>query len=354
MISSRTRKFGSINEFIDFIRHVLDLVGREELWRKSEFPEFSRKLNEELLTRKRKADVPVFTTLREAWNDQREEGLKMQIKYLFYGNMANRTITKSDITDQKKLVDLRFPANWYPATREMQRSIHLHVGPTNSGKTYHALKRLEKAKTGIYAGPLRLLAHEVYSRLNAQGISCHLVTGDERIIKEEVSTAMASCTVEMVPLNHEVDVAIIDEIQMIGNQERGWAWSQSLFGVKAKELHLCGETRTVPLIRELATLMGDKLEIHHYERLSPLETMPSSLKGSYNNIKKGDCMVVFSKKKIQLTKIIIEKTTKKRVAIIYGDLPPETRAQQARLFNDPDNDYDFLVATDAIGMGLNL
>lgn len=354
MISSRTQQFGSIDEFIALIRRVLDRVSHEELWRKSDFPEFSRKLNESLLTWDRKAALPVLTTLRKAWDEQREEGLKMQIKYLFYGNAANETFIKSDFTDQIKLADLRFPIDWYPATREMQRSIHLHVGPTNSGKTYHALKRLEKAKSGIYAGPLRLLAYEVYTRLNAQGIPCHLVTGDERIIKEGQEAAMSSCTVEMVPLNMEVDVAVIDEIQMIGNPDRGWAWTQSLLGVKAKELHLCGEVRTVPLIRELATLMGDKLEIHQYERLSPLETMHSSLEGKFMNIKKGDCMVVFSKKMIHAMKIKIEKVTKKRVAIIYGDLPPETRAQQARLFNDPDNDYDFLVATDAIGMGLNL
>lgn len=296
----------------------------------------------------------MLTTLRQAFDDQNEQGLELQIKHLFYGSVANRRLSKSAVADQAKLADLRYPADWYPATRAIHRTIHLHVGPTNSGKTYHALKRLEKAKSGIYAGPLRLLAHEVYTRLNAKGIPCHLITGDERVIKEGGVMSMVSCTVEMVAINEDMDVAVIDEIQMIGNKERGWAWTQALLGVKAKEVHLCGETRTVPLIRELAKLMGDKLEIHQYERLSPLETMPESLKGDLKNIKKGDCIVVFSKKGIHEMRIAIEKATNKRVAIIYGDLPPETRAQQARLFNDPDNDYDFLVASDAIGMGLNL
>lgn len=293
-------------------------------------------------------------TLRQAFDDRGEAGLDLQIKYLFHGHVAHRNFSKSDLEDQEKLADLRFPTDWYAATRAMQRSIHLHVGPTNSGKTYHALKRLENAKSGIYAGPLRLLAHEVYTRLNAKGISCNLLTGDERLSKEGEPCNMVSCTVEMVPLDFEVDVAIIDEIQLIGSKERGWAWTQALLGCMAKEVHLCGETRTVPLIRELAKLMGDTVEIHNYERLSPLQTMPESLKGDLNNLKKGDCLVVFSKRGIHEMKTAIEKRTKKRVAIVYGDLPPETRVQQARLFNEPDNDYDFLVASDAIGMGLNL
>lgn len=236
----------------------------------------------------------------------------------------------------------------------MQRTIHLHVGPTNSGKTYHALKRLEQAESGVYAGPLRLLAHEVYTRLNAKGIPCDLVTGDERQLAEAENTRMSSCTVEMVPVNRPVDVAVIDEIQMIGNEERGWAWSQAVMGLQAKELHLCGEERTVPLIRELAAAMGDTLQVHHYQRLGPLKTMSSSLRGDLSNLKKGDCVVAFSKLQIHRLKKQIESQRRKPVAVVYGSLPPEVRAQQAALFNDPDSDYDILVASDAIGMGLNL
>ncbi|MBN6743318.1 hypothetical protein JKG47_23235, partial [Acidithiobacillus sp. MC6.1] len=82
---------------------------------------------------------------------------------------------------------------------------------------------------------------------------------------------MNSCTVEMVPLNSKVEVAVIDEIQMIADEDRGWAWTQAFLGVQAKEVHLCGELRTVPLIKELCAEMGEKLEIHEYERLSPLQ-----------------------------------------------------------------------------------
>ena len=294
-------------------------------------------------------------TLRQAYIRNDVVGLDVQLKFLFQGYVANANFTSSDLLTQSKLADLRFPLEWYPGTRMMQRTIHLHVGPTNSGKTYHALKRLEQAETGIYAGPLRLLAHEVYTRLNAKGKPCSLITGDERIMTENTEAPlMNSCTVEMVPINTTVDVAVIDEIQMIGHRERGWAWTQAFLGVKAHEVHLCGEERAVPLIRELVAAMGDTLEVHHYERLSPLRTMSTSLDGNLKNLRKGDCVVVFSRVGIHALKREIEKTTGKRVAVVYGSLPPETRAQQAKLFNDPDNEYDILVASDAIGMGLNL
>ena len=277
-----------------------------------------------------------------------------QLKYSYHGLLASRQFSKVDIENQEQLADLRYPVEWYPATREVQRKIILHVGPTNSGKTYHALKRLEQADTGIYAGPLRLLAHEVYTRLNAKGKLCDLVTGDEKIMQSGDKAQMKSCTVEMVPLNTNVDVAVIDEIQMIGHKERGWAWTQALLGLKAKEVHLCGEERSVPLIRELAASMGEDIEIRTYERLSPLETMSTSLGHRLSDLRKGDCVVVFSRVGIHSMKKEIEVATQKRVALVYGSLPPEIRAQQARLFNDPNNDYDILVASDAIGMGLNL
>ncbi|KAK5696450.1 RNA helicase [Elasticomyces elasticus] len=286
-------------------------------------------------------------------------GLDERVKHAFYAHVTNSRFSDTDLRNQKVLADLRYPAEWFPATRSLHRTVHLHVGPTNSGKTYHALQQLEKAKTGAYAGPLRLLAHEVYSRMNAKGRPCALITGEERrnaIGGSHLGSeaGLQACTVEMMPLNKTLDVAVIDEIQMIGNAERGWAWTQALMGVKAKEVHLCGEERTVPLVRELCASVGDKLIIHKYERLSPLKVAEGSLNGDLKNLRKGDCIVSFSVMGIHALRSQIEKLTNKKVATVYGSLPPETRAQQARLFNDPDNDYDYLVASDAVGMGLNL
>ena len=253
------------------------------------------------------------------------------------------------------VVDMRYPTEWYAMTREFQRDIHLHIGPTNSGKTYSALKRLEEAKTGFYAGPLRLLAHEVYSRFNAKGLRCDLVTGDDiRVTDGEGRAPRTSMTVEMVNTSLPVDVAVIDEIQMMASVDRGWAWTRAVLGSKAKELHLCGEARVLPLVQELAASMGDSLFVHNYERLNPLKAMSRSLGGNFKNLRKGDCVVAFSIVTIHALKKQIEKETGRRVAIVYGSLPPETRAKQAELFNEPDNDFDYLVASDAIGMGLNL
>ncbi|KAI5855783.1 P-loop containing nucleoside triphosphate hydrolase protein [Tricharina praecox] len=249
--------------------------------------------------------------------------------------------------------DVRFPQEWFAVTRQMHRTWHLHVGPTNSGKTYHALKRLEEVGNGIYAGPLRLLAQEIFERMNAKGIPCNLVMGDDVRTVDENATVQSS-TMEMVDLNKEVDVCVIDEIQMIGDLERGWAWTEAVLGVRAKEVHMCGEERTVEIIKRLAASVGDKLTIHRYKRLGPLEVEATSLDGDLKKIQRGDCVVTFSRRNIFALKRSIEEQTGKHCAVVYGSLPPETRSTQAKLFNDENNDYDVLVASDAVGMGLNL
>jgi ATP-dependent RNA helicase SUPV3L1/SUV3 len=281
------------------------------------------------------------------------EGLQRTLYFAFIDHVIASRATIDD-GKLRQFADLRYPTEWYPSARQLQRQIHLHVGPTNSGKTYNALKKLEESGNGFYAGPLRLLAHEVYSRFRAKGVACNLMTGDDVRVDESGDAKLTSSTVEMVDITKPVDVAVIDEIQMMAQEDRGWAWTRAFLGATAKEVHLCGETRVVPLIRELAASMGDDLIVHQYERLNPLKAMSKSLRGNLKNLRKGDCIVSFSVLGIHALKKQIEIDTGRRVAIVYGSLPPETRAQQAALFNDPDNDYDFLVASDAIGMGLNL
>ncbi|KAJ1558382.1 hypothetical protein HK096_001559 [Nowakowskiella sp. JEL0078] len=247
--------------------------------------------------------------------------------------------------------DLRSPLLLYPETRAMPRNIFIHVGPTNSGKTHAALVQLEKANSGIYLGPLRLLAHEIYDRMNKNGIPCNLITGEER--RESDGVNMIAATVEMAPLSMDFDVAVIDEIQMIGDDQRGWAWTQALLGLKAKEIHLCGEETAVKLVERLLMRSKDQISITKYERLKPLHVSSNVLQ-RLKNVQKGDCVVSFSRNEIFALKQAIETTTVHRCAVIYGALPPEIRSEQAKLFNDPNSGYDILVASDAIGMGLNL
>ena len=260
----------------------------------------------------------------------------------------------------RSVADMRFPSLQYPDARSITRDIHLHVGPTNSGKTHGALMALCKANTGIYAGPLRLLAHEVWDRINAGTVSpglparpCNLVTGEEVKMMGDL-TGLTACTVEMVKLGGGLlDVAVIDEIQMIGDEQRGFAWTAAVLGISAKEMHLCGESSVVPLIERLAKACGDRVHVHHYERLTPLR-VGEHLDGQLSRIQKGDCIVAFSRSEIFRLKDEIEKRTGLKCALAYGALPPETKSEQAKMFNDADSDTSVMVASDAIGMGLNL
>ncbi|KIW39340.1 uncharacterized protein PV06_09118 [Exophiala oligosperma] len=294
----------------------------------------------------------LFTDIGKAQSTS-QKNLQTNLHFGFIDFVLTQNI-KDGTMSGDLLTDLRYPTEWYTAARQIQRNVHLHIGPTNSGKTYNALKRLEEQNNGFYAGPLRLLAHEVYSRFKAKGAKCDLVTGDDIRRDEDSDVSLYASTVEMVEVSKKVDVAVIDEIQMIASPDRGWAWTRAFLGANAKEVHLCGEARALPLIRELCAATGDTLEVHEYRRLNPLKVMTKSLGGDLKNLRKGDCIVTFSVMNIHALKKQIELDTGRHCAIVYGSLPPETRAAQAALFNDPDNDYDYLVASDAIGMGLNL
>ena len=250
-----------------------------------------------------------------------------------------------------QLTNFSAPHEWFPLARGLARKFIVHVGPTNSGKTYHAMQRLKQAKSGVYAGPLRLLAWEVKDKLTREGIPCTLMTGQE---KEEVEGAChISGTVEMVNTDTIVDVAVIDEAQMLASPDRGWAWTRALLGVPAYEVHVCGDPSMVEIVEELCAITGEPVEIREYQRLTPLVVSPPLMNG-VRDLRKGDCVVAFGRAKLYDLKRLIEKYLALKVCIIYGSLPPEVRRQQAELFNDPNSGYDILVASDAIGMGLNL
>ena len=225
-----------------------------------------------------------------------------------------------------------------------------YTGPTNSGKTYHALEALKNSNSGVYCAPLRLLALEVYEKLN-ETLPAHLVTGDDRR-EEEQEAHHVACTMEMADLDTVRDVAVLDEIQMIGDPQRGWAWTRALLGIPAYDVHLCGSDAAVPIVTRLCEATGDHLEVKRYQRLVPLEVEKTSLKGDLADVQSGDCVVAFSRKELYKLKKEIERHTAKKCAIIYGSLPPDVRATQAKRFNN--GEYEVLVASDAIGMGLNL
>lgn len=241
-------------------------------------------------------------------------------------NLLREYSTSNDNRAHKfDFLDLTCPHAWYPVARRKNRKIFLHVGPTNSGKTYHALKQLESSPSGVYCGPLRLLAWEVAKRLNKANVPCDLITGQER---EEVNGAKhKAVTVEMADVTSNYSCAVVDEIQMLGCMTRGFSFTRALLGISADELHLCGDPAAVPLIQEILKPTGDDIHVQYYERLSPLVPSQKPL-GSFKNIQTGDCIVTFSRREIYKLKGQIERGRKHLCSVVYGSLPPETRTRQ--------------------------
>lgn len=246
--------------------------------------------------------------------------------------------------------EIHFPANpkdEYPEARTTHRKIFLHLGDTNTGKTYQALERLKTAEYGIYLAPLRMLALENYERLNSEGVPCHLITGEEELLTE--GAKHISATVEKLDVNAEYGIAVVDEIQMIANSQRGGAWTRALLGLRCEELHLCGALHAKELLLKILEDCGDRAEVIEYTRPVPLEVIEKSFE--FKNAAPGDALVVFSKRKVlELSKLFSDRG--KKVSVIYGDLPPEVRKLQYNAFRSGEN--GILVTTDAIGMGVNL
>ncbi|KAF0853060.1 mitochondrial RNA helicase SUPV3L1 [Andalucia godoyi] len=248
--------------------------------------------------------------------------------------------------------DLRTPEESYPFARAMKRRFVFHAGPTNSGKTHSALSRLKdpSVRKGIYCAPLRLLALEIFDKFNNAGVPCDLLTGEER--KEKADSRVLSCTVEMASTTSKFDVAVIDEIQMVGDESRGWAWTRALLGLCASEIHLCGEKRALHLVKSILENCGEAVELFEYERLTPCNPERSSLSSSLKSIQAGDAVIAFSRRNIFKLKYAIEKQTGLQCAVVYGNLPPPVRALQAQKFNSLE--CPVLVASDAVAMGLNM
>lgn len=241
----------------------------------------------------------------------------------------------------------KHPEDEYPEARAMKRKFILHLGETNTGKTYQALQRMKQADSGVYLAPLRILALENYERLNSEGVLCSLLTGEEEI--RVPGARHLCCTVEKANLRQRCDVAVIDEAQLTGDSQRGDAWTRAIFGLCCPEIHLCG---ALPAAEQLFTMIrscGDTYELKEYFRLVPLQVQRSHVRLSA--VEKGDALVAFSKRSVlALSRHFAEHGV--RNSVIYGDLPPEVRRQQYEAFIRGDS--PILVSTDAIGMGVNL
>jgi ATP-dependent RNA helicase SUPV3L1/SUV3 len=245
-----------------------------------------------------------------------------------------------------------YPASFEVARRQPRRFIAL-LGPTNSGKTHQAMEALSKAKTGVYLAPLRLLALENYERLlnvkpHGKKLKVNLITGEERRIIED-ATHVAS-TVEMLDPRTRVDVAVIDEIQMLADRDRGAAWTAAVCGAPASIVYLVGALEAHSAVEALAERLDCPVEVHVLKRKAPL-TMETAPVRKLRNLRRGDAVIAFSRREVLMWRDIIAEHGLS-VATIYGNLSPEVRQAQAARFRD--GSADIVVGTDAIAMGLNL
>lgn len=246
--------------------------------------------------------------------------------------------------EEARMLEDIFGREYSPSLGKNIRYV-LHIGETNTGKTHHALTKMKEAESGLYLAPLRLLALEVFDKLNGEGISCNLKTGEEE--KEVPNARHISSTVEMFYEKEHFDVIIIDEAQMIADKDRGFSWYKAITKANANEVHIIGSNNVKPM---LLGLLGEAdIEIHDYSRELPLEV--ESKEFSIKHAKKGDAIVCFSRRKVLETASILQNNGH-NVSMIYGSMPPETRKRQMQQFIN--GKTSMIVATDAIGMGLNL
>ena len=219
------------------------------------------------------------------------------------------------------------------------------LGPTNTGKTYLAFEKLFSYSSGIFGFPLRLLARENYDKaVKKIGLNkVALITGEEKIFPKEAKYFF--CTVESMPINLQVDCIIVDEIQLASDYERGHIFTDRL-------LNLRGNFQTIFLgsinMKSILKRLFPKIKIEELERFSKLSF---TSKQNLSKLKPRSAIIAFNINSVyQIAENI--RTHRGGAAVVLGSLSPRTRNAQVEYYEN--NKVDFLVATDAIGMGLNL
>ena len=219
------------------------------------------------------------------------------------------------------------------------------LGPTNTGKTHLAIETMLSFESGMIGFPLRLLAREVYDKV-IKKISLDkvaLITGEEKIIPSNAKYFL--CTVESMPIDKHLEFVGVDEIQMCSDHERGHIFTDRLLNMRGEKLTMLMGSSTIKNI--ISKLDGD-IEFINRERLSKL-TYAGHKKIS--RIDRKTAIIAFSAEEVYAIAELIRRQ-KGGAAIVMGSLSPKTRNAQVELYQS--GDVDFLVATDAIGMGINM
>ena len=248
---------------------------------------------------------------------------------------------KATIEENKEISDY---LTCWPKRKKI--AVTIYAGPTNSGKTYQAMQHLKRSQNGMYLAPLRLLALEKYQELNAENIPCSLITGEEQIA---VTPNLSCRTIEMVDNTTEWKTVIIDELQMIGDTQRGWAWTNAYCGANCKELVITCPEYAIPAVGKLASIFEDTVTVIRCTRRSALQIGGKIRK--LKDLPPATALIAFSRRAVLELKALLDQLGR-RPAVLYGNLAPEIRQAEAKRFRN--GETDIVIATDAIGMGLNL
>jgi len=223
--------------------------------------------------------------------------------------------------------------------------INAVLGPTNTGKTHLAIETMLSFDSGMIGFPLRLLAREVYDKIIKKIAldKVALITGEEKIIPNNAKYFL--CTVESMPINKQLDFVAIDEIQMCADHERGHIFTDRLLNLRGNKLTMFMGSST---IKNIISRLNDDIEFFNKNRLSKLSY--SGYK-KISRINRKTAVIAFSAEEVYAIAELIRRQ-KGGAAIVMGSLSPKTRNAQVQLYQS--GDVDFLVATDAIGMGINM
>ncbi|MDC3008135.1 helicase-related protein [Candidatus Pelagibacter sp.] len=219
------------------------------------------------------------------------------------------------------------------------------LGPTNTGKTHLAIETMLSFESGMIGFPLRLLAREVYDKvlkkINSEKVA--LITGEEKIIPSNAKYFL--CTVESMPIDKHLDFVAVDEIQMCSDHERGHIFTDRLLNIRGEKLTMFMGSNT---IKNIINKLEDDIEFINRNRLSKLSYSGHK---KISRIDRKTAIIAFSAEEVYAIAELIRRQ-KGGASIVMGSLSPKTRNAQVELYQS--GDVDFLVATDAIGMGINM
>ncbi|MBW3079959.1 helicase-related protein [Bifidobacterium saguinibicoloris] len=285
-----------------------------------------------------------MTVSRGSWNRREKAKHRKDAKdRLKRERTANEAAARDLVAVSTAATD---PFTFYSSYRHGSRRFTIHVGPTNSGKTHDALEALKSAGSGAYLAPLRLLALETGERLRAEGLPTDIITGEERSLDGD--GRFVSQTIGTLRLDREYACVVIDEAQMIADPAHGGAWTRAILGVNCPDIHVCCAPEALAIVESLIAMCGDRADVVRHDRSTPLlvETKPWD-----GTPREGDAIIEFSRHDVLRTASAIEEDGIP-TAIVYGALPWAARRAEARRFAS--GEAKVLVATDAIGMGMNL